>query len=134
MSNQTFQRKNVFKDFDLSFGRNPLTNDVSSKTDVNAINQSLKTLMYMNFGERPFQPEVGSNLRGLLFENADFITAIEIKNAIRNVITNYEKRIQIIDVQVYDNAERNAYVVTLIYRMNTTSEPVELKVTLKRLR
>lgn len=134
MATNTFQRKNVYKDFDLSFSRNPLTNDISTKTDVNAINQSLRTLMYTNFGERGFRPDVGSNLTGQLFEPADIITALEIKNAIKEVIRNYETRVEVIDVQIFDDMERNAYVATLIYRMNMTSEPIELKVTLKRLR
>lgn len=134
MATNTFQRKNVYKDFDLSFSRNPLTNDISTKTDVNAINQSLRTLMYTNFGERGFRPDVGSNLTGQLFEPADIITALEIKNAIKEVIRNYETRVEVIDVQLFDDMERNAYVATLIYRMNMSSEPVELKVTLKRLR
>ena len=134
MATNTFQRKNVYKDFDLSFSRNPLTNDISTKTDINAINQSLRTLMYTNFGERGFRPDVGSNLTGQLFEPADIITALEIKNAIKEVIRNYETRVEVIDVQIFDDMERNAYVATLIYRMNMTSEPIELKVTLKRLR
>lgn len=90
--------------------------------------------MYTNFGERGFRPDVGSNLTGQLFEPADIITALEIKNAIKEVIRNYETRVEVIDVQIFDDMERNAYVATLIYRMNMTSEPIELKVTLKRLR
>ena len=65
---QTFERKNLFKDFDISFSNNPITGDIGTKSDINAINQSVENLINTNYYERPFNPTFGCNIRGLLFE------------------------------------------------------------------
>ena len=131
---QTFENKNIYKDFDMSFSRNPLTNDLGTKSDERAIQQSLRSLLNTNYYERPFRPEVGSNIRNLLFEQADVFLVDDIKNAITEVIVNYEPRIAIISLDVVDKNEMNAYEVSLTYRMNLTQEVKQITLTLKRLR
>jgi len=131
---QTFENKNIYKDFDMSFSRNPLTNDLGTKSDERAIQQSLRSLLNTNYYERPFRPEVGSNLRNLLFEQADVFLVDDIKNAIIEVIVNYEPRIAIISLDVVDKNEMNAYEVSLTYKMNLTQEVKQITLTLKRLR
>lgn len=131
---QTFQRKNVFKDFDLSFSKHPLTGDLSTKTDVNAINQSLKSLVATNFYERPFNPETGCNVRGLLFELADDITIADVRQTLTDTITNFEPRVELIDLIVEDLSDSNAYLVKIIYRVSFKQEPVTFDVVLERLR
>ena len=131
---QTFENKNIYKDFDMSFSRNPLTNDLGTKSDERAIQQSLRSLLNTNYYERPFRPEVGSNIRNLLFEQADVFLVDDIKNAIIEVIVNYEPRIAIISLDVVDKNEMNAYEVSLTYKMNLTQEVKQITLTLKRLR
>ena len=131
---QTFENKNIYKDFDMSFSRNPLTNDLGTKSDERAIQQSLRSLLNTNYYERPFRPEVGSNIRNLLFEQADVFLVDDIKNAITEVIVNYEPRIAIISLDVVDKNEMNAYEVSLTYRMNSTQDVKQITLTLKRLR
>ena len=132
--NHEFQRKSIYKDFDLSFSRHPLTNDVGVKTDANAINQSIRNLLNTSFYERSFHPEIGSNIREILFEPADAITINDLKISIRNIIGNYEPRATLIDLIVTDNSEKNAYGVMVVYRINLEREPITLNVVLKRLR
>ena len=134
MVQQSFQRKNVYKDLDISFNLNPLTGDLGTKTDAAAINQSLKNLLNTNYYERPFNPTIGSNIKALLFELADPITINELRHAITQTITNYEPRVTIQDLIIEDNSERNAYNIRLVYRINTFREPFTLTYTLKRLR
>lgn len=134
MVNQTFQRKNLYKDFDLSMAVNPLTGDIGVKTDAAAINQSLKNLINTNFYERPFRPNIGTNLQRLLFEPADVITINELRYGIFETINNYEPRVELIEVDIEDYSERNAYRITIIYRINLQKEPVNFTYTLKRLR
>ena len=131
---QTFQRSNVFRDFDLSFNKHPLTKDLSVKTDVNAINQSIKSLISTNFYERLFQPNIGCNIRGLLFEQADAITIADLRQAITDTITNHEPRVELIQLVVEDQSEKNAYLIQIIYRINYKEEPVTFNVILERLR
>lgn len=131
---QTFQRSNVFRDFDLSFNKHPLQKDLSVKTDVNAINQSLRSLVNTNYYERLFQPEIGCNIRALLFEPADLITIADIRQAITDTIINHEPRVQLIQVVVEDQADNNTYLVKIIYTISYKTEPVVFDLILERLR
>jgi len=134
MVQHTFENKNVYKDFDLSFSRNPLTNDIGKKTDANAINQSMKMLLSTSYYERPFRPQVGSNLRRILFEPADPITIQDLRASIESLILNYEPRVQILDIKINDNAENNAYDLTIEYSLVNLVQTQTFKTTLRRLR
>lgn len=134
MVQQTFRNKNVFIDFDLDFNYNPLTKDLAKKKDANAINQSIRNLLNTNYYERPFRPTVGSNIRALLFEPADPITISNLRNMIRQSIENYEPRVTVDYVYVNDRTDYNAYDIKIQYRINISEDPVELSVTLRRLR
>lgn len=134
MKNQTTQNKNVYKDFDINFTRHPLTNDVGVKTDVNAINQSIMNLVSTQFYERPFEPRLGGNLQSILFEHADPITIMDLKSALYEIIGNYEPRVRLVNMQVKDDPDRNAYRITIIYTHASSPAPVSLGVTLERLR
>jgi phage baseplate assembly protein W len=134
MVTQTFQRKNLYKDLDISFEVNPLTGDLGTKSDAAAINQSIKNLLFTNYYERPFNPTIGSNIRQLLFELADPITINELRHSIRQTIVNHEPRVTIQDILLEDLSDRNAYAATIIYRINRFKEPFTLTFTLKRLR
>ena len=134
MVQHTFENKNKYKDFDLSFSRNPLTNDIGKKTDANAINQSMKTLLNTYYYERPFRPDVGSNLRRILFEPADAITIQDLRASIETLIINYEPRVQVIDIKITDMAEMNAYDLTVEYNLRSMAQSQTFKTTLRRLR
>lgn len=134
MANQTFQRKNVYKDFDLSFGMNPLTKDIGVKTDVNAIIQSVKNLINTNFYERAFEPTIGCNVRGLLFEPADPITMVDLRSAILQTLSNYEPRIEVAEIQLTDQTDSNSYNIHLIFKIKNNSSVQDVNITLKRLR
>ena len=134
MVQQTFRNKNIYRDFDLGFSRNPFTNDVAKKTDAQAIIQSVRNLLNTNYLERPFRPEVGSNIRGLLFELADPLTISNLRSAIRETIINYEPRVNIIALNVTDNADRNAYDIELIFTLRNNTEQNRITLTLRRLR
>ena len=134
MKNQTTQNTNLYKDIDFNLTKHPLTNDVAVKSDANAIEQSLKSLLATSYYERFFQPEVGSNIRAILFEPADPITATDLRSAISNLIRNYEPRVNLINITIEDNSERNAYNIMLTYSFANAPSPVTLKVLLERLR
>ena len=58
----------AFKDFDLSFRRNPITKDVNTLKNENAIKEAVKNIVRYNFYEKPFLPNYGGNITGALFE------------------------------------------------------------------
>ena len=131
---QTYERKNLYKDFDISFSVNPIPGDLGTKTDANAINQSLKNIINTNFFERPFQPLFGGNIRALLFELADPITINDLKTNIESVIDNYEPRVAVDFVRVDDLSDQNAYHITIQYRIVKSSIVNTFETVLKRLR
>ena len=75
-----------YKDLDLNFLIHPVRKDINKHKDEMAVINSIKNLMMTNHYERPFQPDLGSNVRRLLFENLDKITAISMEREIRQVV------------------------------------------------
>ena len=124
----------TFSDLNLDFTMHPITKDVSRKTGENAIITSLKNLVFTNFYERPFNPNLGSNIRGMLFEPLDTITGLNIQKELKILINNYEPRVTLRDVQVITDYDRNSYQVTLTFFTNNSVQPLRTTFFLKRLR
>ncbi len=124
----------IYSDFDLAFRKNAITGDINKKLDVNAVKQSMKNLILTDIMERPFQPDLGSRLGGLLFENADIFTTDAIRVTIENLLENYERRAKINSVDVEPDIDRNTYEVTINFYVIGINEPQELEVKLERLR
>ena len=123
-----------YSDIDLNFSRNPVTNDVSVLLDANAIKAAVKNLILTDLGERPFNPTLGSSIRGLLFEPASPIIASEIEARIRMVLRNFEPRVKILQVDVVTQIDRNEFEVTIGFRMTGDTRTTLVPLTLKRLR
>ena len=104
-----------FKDISATFQVNPMNLDLIALKNVSAIARSVRNLVLTVPGEKPFQPEVGSNVTNLLFENLDELTATAIKNEITNTIVNFEPRVELNSVDVQANFDSNAFDVTVQY-------------------
>lgn len=124
----------IFTDLDLAFTKHPITKDVSLKTKENAIIQSMKNLLLTNYNERLFNPKLGSNIRKLLFEPIDAITASILNTEVQNAITNFEPRVYIDEVQVIPNEMEDGYNVTLKFYVNNSIKPITVALFLNRLR
>ena len=103
------------KDISASFQTNPLSNDLIALKNESAIARSVRNLVLTIQGERPFQPVLGTGVSRLLFENMDKLTASAIRSEIRTTIENYEPRVEINEIIVEPDFERNAFDVTLQY-------------------
>lgn len=135
MATNTKQRKNrVYKDIDLSFNVNALSGDIGKKFDVNAVKQSVKSLLLTKPNEKFFHPERGSGLQKYLFEPMSPGIEISLKKTIELLIENYEPRCEIIDLYCSPNYDLNYYAITLRFRVIGTNQPQELTVNLTRLR
>ena len=104
-----------FKDISASFQTNPLSNDLIQLKNESAIARSVRNLVLTIQGERPFQPVLGTGVSRLLFENMDKLTASAIRSELRTTIENYEPRVEINEIIVEADFERNAFDVTLQY-------------------
>ena len=104
-----------FKDISLSFEPHPVTKDLPVIINQNAIIRSIRNLVETIPGEKFFNPNFGSNVRSSLFEFVDYGTASVVEDQIRNVIRNYEPRVERVDVQVYPEPDTNNFEVTVIF-------------------
>lgn len=124
----------VYTDIDLNFTANPSIGDVAVKHDDQAIKQSIKNLVMTQFYERPFHPEIGSQVYGLMFEPMGPILQSMIETAITNTIANHEPRVTLISVKVALNPENNSIFISIIFRINNTTTPINIDFTLYRSR
>jgi phage baseplate assembly protein W len=124
----------VYKDLDLNFRAHPVTKDVVKRTGNAAIIGALKNLILTNVGEKPFQPNFGSRIRGLLFEDVSFITASIMQTEIQNTIKNFEPRVGIDAVRVQANPEQNRYDITIRFYINNLEAPVTINFFLEKVR
>ena len=122
-------------DLDLFFNKKSTSKDISKVTDIQAVKRSIRNLVLTNHYEKPFHPEIGSGVRGVLFELMTPITAHVLTQQIENVIENFEPRARLISVRAQPNLDRNEYECTIeFYVANTPTELVDLTVFLERLR
>lgn len=124
----------TYKDIDLDFGLHPVKKDINKKIGPNAVVQSLKNLILLNHYEKPFKPEIGSNVRKLLFEPLDSMTANLLAREISDVINNFEPRVKLENVYVFENFEGNGFDVTIEFFLQNVPEPINLLFFLERLR
>ena len=123
-----------FRDIDLDFNRNIVTNDVNVVEDVIAIKRAVKNLVQTNFYERPFHPELGCGVRELLFENFTPMTRIFLQRKIEEVLINYEPRITLQNVAVDDDQDGNRLVVDIYFYVIGVPGPQVVSTFLQRVR
>lgn len=124
----------TFSDIDLNFTRHPVTDDITLKYDEQAIKQSVKNLVMTSNYERPFHSEIGSQIRGLLFEPATPMLTVLLKRAISDTIINFEPRVNLIDVSVRYLADSNEVSVSIEFSIVNTQRPIQVDLILKRTR
>lgn len=131
----TFARTNAkYSDVSIGFGYNPFTKDVNRLTDVDSVKRSVKSLVLTDKFERLLDPEIGGNLRSLLFSPATPLTESIVEDYITEVIENYEPRAILEQVVVQANYDTNSYNVTIRFRMDTSEDVQTLDFLLDRVR
>ena len=133
-NNVSKRQSRKFRDIDLDFSRNAVTNDVNVVEDVTAIKRAVKNLVQTNFYERPFHPELGCGVRELLFENFTPITAIYLKRRIAEVINNFEPRVNLKSITLDDDQDGNRLVCDVYFYVQGFPGPQVVSTFLKRLR
>ncbi len=123
-----------FRDIDLDFARNAVTNDVNVVEDITAVKRAVKNLVQTNFYERPFQPELGCGIRELLFENFTPMTKVFLERKIEEVLINYEPRVDLQSVQVDDDQDGNRLVVDIYFYVVGVPGPQQVQTFLQRVR
>ena len=121
-----------FKDLDLNFTIHPLKKDLNKHLDATAVINAIKNLVLTSHYEKPFNPDYGSNVRKLLFENLDIITASAIEREIKqtssfNGILGYEET-------VIPDVENNGFSVRMEFSIVNQTNPVSISFLLERTR
>ena len=106
-----------FKDISLSFDPHPVTKDLPILKNQNAIIRSIRNLVETIPNERFFNSSLGSDVRSSLFDFVDFATASVIREQIINTISNYEPRVDNVDIEVNPSPDTNEFEVTVIFNI-----------------
>ena len=123
-----------FVDLDLNFAIHPIRKDINTYKAEYAVINSVKNLILTNHFERPFQPEVGSNIRRMLFENVDVILAAQIEREIEETINNFEPRVRISSITAVPSLDENGYKIRLEFFVINNPDPITINFFLERIR
>ena len=124
----------IYADIDFMFTKRPVVNDIALSYDQQAVIRSIRNLLSTNHYEKLFNPDIGSNLNTLLFENFSPLTMASIETEITNIINNYEPRATLNYIDVSANEDRNAYNVTISFYIENATLPTTVTLLLERNR
>ena len=131
-NNESQRSSRVYKDLNLGFQQNSATKDIQKITDVEAVKRSVRNLINTNHYEKPFHPEIGSNLRAMLFENITPQMNHIISKQIDILIRNFEPRCRLVQVNTQPDLDRNRYACQISFYV--VNHPVTVESFLERLR
>ena len=134
ITNKSKKSVKIYKDLNLDFQQNTATKDIQKITDVESVKRSVRNLINLNYYEKPFHPEIGSNLRGLLFENMTAQISHYMSKQIELLIKNYEPRCRMVEVVNRPDIDKNGYSVSVSFYVINSPNPVTVESFLERLR
>ena len=108
--------KLTYKDISADFDANAITGDIDPVKDAISVKRGITNILLTSMFERLFQPELGSNLKDILFEPIDEITTARIEREVRSAIDAWEKRAEILNVFVDPDEDYNRYKVSVTFR------------------
>ena len=125
----------VFTDINLNLVKHPVTGDIAKLSNVEAVKRSVRNLINTNYYERPFHPEIGSDIRKTLFEPVTPTVANILERHVKDVIANFEPRVELLSVNADADIDDNSYNVTItFYLINSPSGVQSMNILLERLR
>ncbi|CAB4141335.1 COG3628 Phage baseplate assembly protein W [uncultured Caudovirales phage] len=130
----TYKVTRKFSDIDFDFIPHPATGDIIPLNDADAVKRSVRNLMFTALYERVFQPNMGANLRQLLFEPVTPLTAISIETLVKDIIRLYEPRATILELKITLDPDELGYNLQLIFSIDNISEVSFIDMFLERIR
>jgi phage baseplate assembly protein W len=139
MADLVNQGKNVatkenFSDLDLLMDKHPVTGDVVTKKDTDAIKRSVRNIVMTNHYERPFKPNFGTDLRSRLFDINDIQSKRLIMKDIKEAILKLEPRVRDIKFKLADTMDTNTLSLTVFYNIKNSARAQQLELRVKRTR
>jgi phage baseplate assembly protein W len=124
----------LYSDLDFSFTKTPGRNDIALSYDDMAVIRAVRYLLLTKHYERPFQPNLGSGIEELLFEPISPITAASLKSEIESVIRNHEPRVNLVQVTIDEDIDRNAYSISIEFYIGNNVQTTTVNLILERTR
>ena len=114
-----------FKDISLSFKKHPVTKDILTLKNEDAIKRSVQNLVRIIRGEVFFNELLGTRISGSLFELANTDYVDPMKTEIETVIKNFEPRVKNLNVDFNSFPDQNAVEVIINYEIVGLSAPTQ---------
>ena len=135
MASSPLLRDIVYSDVSITFTPHPVTGRLPVLFNAEAVKRALKNLLLTNFGEKPYDPEYGGNLRAMLFENAiDTTFKATLKKRIELAIRNHEPRVKVQNVSVNTTTDSHTCFITIVFSILNERDQQSLTLTLDRVR
>ena len=128
------KKTELYSDFLTSFSKTPVGNQLAKVVNERSINQSLKNIILTDFGERLFQPGIGSNIRAMLFENNIESNLSTLEFYISQSISVNERRVNLLEVNVATGTSEHELVINILYNTINSPQPVLFNYIFRRVR
>lgn len=132
-SEKKIDKKELYSDFMVDFNSHPETGALMRNTNENAVKRSIRNLILTNRGEAPYQPNKGSNINKILFENFSDVTTDLLRTYIEETL-ELEPRCDLIDIIINPDESKHQYTVSIIFQLINNNNPTVLNLTLQRIR
>lgn len=124
----------MYSDLNLDFNMNPFTGDIIKATNAEAIKKSFRNLILTNYFEVPFHPEIGSSIRGMLFENYTPLTNEFLKTKIRELAEEKEPRVKIRSIEIIQEQDYNSLKLDITYQIIELNKQDNITIFVNRTR
>ena len=134
-----------YSDFTDNFTQTPFGQNLAVITNEQDVSQSIRNLVFTNYGERLFQPSLGCNITGSLFELSGIPLINLLQDSITATISLNEPRASLQSVIVQDPnnvnnpttpaaSDKNSIEVSITYSLVNNPTPISLSIFLSRIR
>ena len=111
------QISRAFKDISLSFTRSPITNDLVTLRNEDAIKKSVVNLCRTRLTDRFFNELLGTSIEDALFELVGEDIGVSLEEEIKTLLTNFEPRIKLTQINIEDDIDENGLYITIRYNI-----------------
>lgn len=123
-----------FSDINTNFVFEVIKKDLTPIINEDSVKQSIRNIIFTNKGERFFNPNFGSDIIYMLFENITPATEQIITDLIKTAINNFEPRANVIEVLVNSYPDENSVLISVVFSTLNSAEPITLDLILNRIR
>ena len=131
---ETLYVQQTFSDFTNDLTVHPISQQLVILKNADSVKQSLRNLILTNLGEKPFNPLFGSNINKSLFELFDPFFVEDVKRYVTLAVTQYEKRVNLISVDVTQDARETGVTINIVFSLINTTQPLSISIYVKRVR